>query len=139
MFRLTIESTDKIRKIARDFLEQYGEHRIFAFYGELGSGKTTFIKALCRELGVNDIVSSPSFSIINEYYSHKHGKVYHFDFFRMEKQEEVFDIGYEDYFFSGQYCFIEWADKIQTLLPGESVHIHIIVDEQSRRILQIME
>jgi len=139
MSRLIIESKDKIRKIARDFLEQYGRHRIFAFYGELGSGKTTFIKALCKELGVYDIVSSPSFSIINEYNSHRHGKVYHFDFFRMEKQEEVFDIGYEDYFFSGQYCFIEWADKIQFLLPDKSVHIHMIVDGRSRRILEIME
>jgi tRNA threonylcarbamoyladenosine biosynthesis protein TsaE len=139
MSRLIIESTGEIPESAKYFLRQYGEQRIFAFYGELGSGKTTFIKALCRELGVNDIVSSPSFSIINEYFSGKYGKIYHFDFFRMEKLEEAFDIGYEDYFYSGQYCFIEWADKVQGLLPSESVHVHIIVDQGSRRILEVIE
>jgi len=88
---------------------------------------------------VNDIVNSPSFSIINEYFSNINGKIYHFDFFRMEKLEEAFDIGYEDYFYSGQYCFIEWADKVQAILPSETVHIHITVDETSGRILEIIE
>jgi len=139
MPRLIIESTGTILKVAKDFLEQYGKHRIFAFYGRLGSGKTTFIQALCRILGVNDIVNSPSFSIINEYFSNINGKIYHFDFFRMEKLEEAFDIGYEDYFYSGQYCFIEWADKVQAILPSETVHVHITVNEASKRILEIIE
>jgi len=139
MPRFIIESTGTIRKVARDFLEQYSNQRIFAIYGKLGAGKTTFIKALCNELGVNEVVSSPSFSIINEYYSDRYGRVYHFDFFRMEHLEEAYDIGYEDYFFSGQYCFVEWPDKIQTILPSGTIHVYMMVDETSVRILEISE
>lgn len=137
MPRFIIESTGTIRKVAKDFLEQYSDQRIFAIYGKLGAGKTTFIKALCSELGVNEVVSSPSFSIINEYYSDRYGRVYHFDFFRMEHLEEAYDIGYEDYFFSGQYCFVEWPDKIQTILPSGTIHVYMMVDETSVRILEI--
>jgi len=139
MSRFIIKSTGTIRQVAKEFLEQYVDKRIFAIYGKLGAGKTTFIKALCSELGVNEIVSSPSFAIINEYFSDRYGRIYHFDFFRMEDLEEAYDIGYEDYFYSGQYCFIEWADKIQAILPSEAIHVHMMVNEKSVRILEIFE
>jgi tRNA threonylcarbamoyladenosine biosynthesis protein TsaE len=139
MPRFYIENADKVQPVAAEFIRSYPDCRIFAFTGELGSGKTTFIKALCRELGVTDLVSSPSFAIIHEYQSDHYGKLYHFDFYRMEKMEEAYDIGYEDYFYSGNYCFIEWADKAEPLLPCGAVHIHIAVDENSGRILETYE
>ncbi|KPK87270.1 MAG: tRNA threonylcarbamoyladenosine biosynthesis protein TsaE [Bacteroides sp. SM23_62_1] len=139
MTRFIIESTAAIRKVAKEFLKQYGQKRIFAIYGELGAGKTTFIKALCYELGVNEIVSSPSFAIINEYYSDCCGRIYHFDFFRLEELAEAFDIGYEDYFYSGQYCFIEWADRIEAILPSGTIHVHMAADDTSARILEVNE
>jgi tRNA threonylcarbamoyladenosine biosynthesis protein TsaE len=139
MPRFYIENADNVQPVAAEFIRSYPDCRIFAFTGELGSGKTTFIKALCRELGVTDLVSSPSFAIIHEYQSDHYGKLYHFDFYRMEKLEEAYDIGYEDYFYSGNYCFIEWADKAEPLLPCGAVHIHIAVDENSGRILETYE
>jgi tRNA threonylcarbamoyladenosine biosynthesis protein TsaE len=139
MARFYIDSIDNIQTVAVDFLHSYPNYRIFAFYGELGSGKTTFIKALCRELGVSGLVSSPSFALIHEYQSDRFGKLYHFDFYRMEKLEEAYDIGYEDYFYSGNYCFIEWADKAEPLLPSGTLRINIIPDEYSGRILEISE
>jgi tRNA threonylcarbamoyladenosine biosynthesis protein TsaE len=139
MARFYIDSVDNIQSVAADFLNSYPNYRIFAFYGELGSGKTTFIKALCRELGVAGLVSSPSFALIHEYQSGRFGKLYHFDFYRMEKLEEAYDIGYEDYFYSGSYCFIEWADKAEPLLPSGTLHITIIPDESSGRILEVSE
>ena len=139
MARFYIDSVDTIQSVAADFLNIYPDHRVFAFYGELGSGKTTFIKALCRELGVIDLVSSPSFALIHEYQSDRYGKLYHFDFYRMEKLEEAYDIGYEDYFYSGNFCFIEWADKAEPLLPSGTLHINIIPDESAGRILEVFE
>lgn len=106
-----------IQPAAKKLLETYRNNRIFAFYGEMGVGKTTFIKALCKELNVQDTVSSPSFGLINEYRVPDRESVFHFDFYRIEKPEEIFDIGYEDYFFSGSYCFIEWPEMAETLLP----------------------
>jgi tRNA threonylcarbamoyladenosine biosynthesis protein TsaE len=139
MERFYIESVDTIQSVAAEFLNRYPNHRLFAFYGELGSGKTTFIKALCRELGVTALVSSPSFALIHEYQSVRYGKLYHFDFYRMEKLEEAYDIGYEDYFYSGNFCFIEWADKAKPLLPSETLHINIVPDGSSGRILEVFE
>ncbi len=139
MPRFYIEDTDSVQAVAAEFIRTYPDCRIFAFTGELGSGKTTFIKALCRELGVTDLVSSPTFAIIHEYQSQKSGKLYHFDFYRIEKLEEAYDIGYEDYFYSGNHCFIEWADKAEPLLPSGTVRVHIVVDENSGRILEASE
>ena len=99
--------------------------RIFAFYGPMGAGKTTFIKAICRELGVADIVQSPSFSIINEYKTLTGESVFHFDFYRINKLDEAYDIGYEDYIFSGSYCFIEWPELIESLLPENTIRVRI--------------
>lgn len=139
MARFNIDSLDDVQSVAGEFLHKYPDYRIFAFYGELGSGKTTFIKALCRELGVTDLVSSPSFALIHEYQSGGSGKLYHFDFYRMEKLEEAYDIGYEDYFYSGNYCFIEWADKAEPLLPSGTLRVNIITDQYAGRILEVGE
>ena len=110
---------------AGEIIKTFADDRIFAFYGSMGAGKTTFIKAICHELGVNDIVQSPSFSIINEYKTTSGESIFHFDFYRIKKLEEVFDIGYEDYVYSGCYCFIEWPELIESLLPEETVRIRI--------------
>jgi tRNA threonylcarbamoyladenosine biosynthesis protein TsaE len=118
-------------RAAKDILVAYPASRIFAFYGKMGSGKTTFIKVLCRELGVPDLVQSPSFSIINEYKTHSGDAIFHFDFFRINKVEEVFDIGYEEYLYSGSWCFLEWPELIGDLLPEESVNIRITEDPQT--------
>jgi tRNA threonylcarbamoyladenosine biosynthesis protein TsaE len=139
MARFYIDSVENIQFVAADFLKNYPDYRLFAFYGELGSGKTTFIKALCRELGVENLVSSPSFALIHEYQSDRFGKLYHFDFYRMEKLEEAYDIGYEDYFYSGNFCFIEWADKAEPLLPSGTLRVSIVPDESSGRILEVSE
>jgi len=114
-----------IQPTAKQFLEKFKEDRIFALYGEMGVGKTTFIKALCRALNVIDTVSSPTFSLINEYRFSKDSSVFHFDFYRIEKPEEIFDIGYEDYFFSGSYCFIEWPEIAEALLPSQAMRFKL--------------
>jgi tRNA threonylcarbamoyladenosine biosynthesis protein TsaE len=127
--------------IARKILETYPEERVFAFYGDLGAGKTTLIKALCDVLGVNDEVTSPSFAIINEYEAGGIDLIYHFDFYRIKKLEEVLDIGYEEYLYSGYYCFLEWADKIEELLPETFVYIAITKndDDEGRKIIITVE
>lgn len=123
------KSVDNLDKVAIKLLNTYPDKRIFAFYGKMGSGKTTFIKSLCKISGVTDIVNSPTFSIINEYKTDGGDSIFHFDFYRIKKQEEVLDIGYEDYFFSGSYCFIEWPEKVENLLPENTVRV--IIEEGS--------
>jgi tRNA threonylcarbamoyladenosine biosynthesis protein TsaE len=110
---------------AEKLLSTFTSSRVFAFYGTMGVGKTTFIKVLCHYLGANDIVQSPSFAIINEYKTLFCESIFHFDFYRIKKIEEVFDIGYEDYFYSGHYCFIEWPGMIEPLLPENCIRIRI--------------
>ncbi len=114
---------------AERLIDLYPDARVFAFYGKMGSGKTTFIKAICRVLGVREVVQSPSFAIINEYRLDDNMGVYHFDFYRIKKQEEALDIGYEDYFYSGNYCFIEWPELIEPLLPEGTVCVTISGEE----------
>ena len=110
---------------ARALLESFPGSRVFAFYGGMGAGKTTFIKVICASLGVADIVQSPTFSIVNEYKTTAGDSIYHFDFYRIKKTEEVFDIGYEDYLYSGSYCFMEWPELIESLLPDDAVKVRI--------------
>ena len=129
----SVKSEIGLPEIARKLLASYPDKRIFALYGTMGAGKTTFIKAICRELGVEDEALSPTFSIINEYHTHKQIPVYHFDFYRINKLEEVYDIGYEEYLFSGNYCLIEWPELIEELLPAETVKVSI-TGEQERII-----
>ena len=121
---------DDLNIAAKEVLASYPSSRVFAFYGKMGAGKTTFIKALCQHLGAVDIVQSPSFAIINEYQTIKGGSLFHFDFYWIKKTEEVFDIGYEDYFFSGSYCFIEWPELIEELLPSDTVKVFISGDSE---------
>jgi len=124
-----IKSESELPEIAGKLLNVFPDKRIFAFYGAMGAGKTTFIKALCRELGVKDEALSPTFAIINEYKTGNDSLVYHFDFYRINKLEEVFDIGYEEYFFSGNYCFLEWPELVGELLPDETVKVTIEGDD----------
>ena len=116
---------ENIGEAARKFVEEMGERKVFAFYGKMGAGKTTFIKALCEELGVEDVITSPTFAIINEYGTPDGQSIYHFDFYRIKKIEEVYDMGYEDYFYSGALCLIEWPELIEDLLPEDAVRVTI--------------
>ena len=120
---------DDLGKIASHLINKYLDYRVFAFYGEMGAGKTTFVKTICKQLGVTDVVNSPTFSIVNVYESQNKGQLYHFDFYRMKTPEEIFDIGYEDYLFSGNYCFLEWPEKVENLLPRDAIKVIIEVDE----------
>lgn len=131
---IKIQSIDTIREAAREFIEKMGDHKVFAFYGKMGAGKTTFVKAICEELGVNDVITSPTFAIVNEYEAHD-ASIYHFDFYRIKKIEEVYDMGYEDYFYSGGLCFIEWPELIEDLLPEDAVKVTICVNDNDERIV----
>ena len=128
------ENLEQLSPIAKQIFDYTLPHKKFAFYGEMGVGKTTLIKALSLCLGVADIVSSPTFSIVNEYQSDKNGVVYHFDFYRIKDEKEAYDIGYEEYFFSDSYCFIEWPEKIPNLIEEYMVQIKISVLANKRRI-----
>ena len=124
---------------AHKFLQQAGNCKHFAFYGSMGAGKTTFIKALCKALGVTGTVTSPTFALVNEYNAGNNGMVYHFDFYRINKPEEVFDFGCEEYFASGGYCFVEWPEKAEIVLPSDICCVHIRELENTNREVMIME
>lgn len=121
--------------IAKEILEFIKEQNIVAIEGKMGAGKTTLIKSICKELGVHETVSSPTFSLVNEYTDAEGESVFHFDFYRIKKLEEVYDIGYEEYFYSGHFCFIEWPEMITELLPENHTRIKIEVSENEERIL----
>ena len=123
-----------LERIASDILDQYPDERIFIFRGELGAGKTSLIKEFCKLLGVNGDVSSPTFSLINEYNANNGTKIYHFDFYRLKNVEEAIDIGSEDYFFSGDYCLIEWPDLILSLLPETFIKLDFEFKEKKRSL-----
>ena len=133
-----ISNLQQIAQAARTFIRLMPGHTIFAFYGTMGAGKTTFIKAVCEQLGVTDAVASPSFAIVNEYALPQPGHtIYHFDFYRSNRLSEVYDIGYEDYFYSGNTCFVEWPELIEELLPLDTVRIRVTVNPDQSRTLQI--
>lgn len=137
MTTIEIKSLDNITDAAAEFIKQMGDNTVFAFHGEMGAGKTTFIKAICEKLGVDDVINSPTFAIVNEYRSNSGELIYHFDFYRINKEEEAFDFGYEDYFFSGSLCFIEWPERIESLLPHDTVHVTVKEIENGSRIAEI--
>ena len=136
---MKIQVTDtsaSLRQAAKTFVEHMGNSTIFAFYGSMGAGKTTFIKALCEQMGVEDVVASPTFAIVNEYTSGNGKPIYHFDFYRIEKLEEVYDMGYEDYFYSGNICLLEWPELIEDILPNESVRVTITEQADGSRTIE---
>ena len=132
--KIEIKSLEKMGEAAREIISKMGEAKVFAFYGKMGAGKTTFIKAVCEELGVSDVITSPTFAIINEYEATS-GTIYHFDFYRIKKLEEVYDMGYEDYFYSGALCFIEWPELIEEVLPEDAVKVEITEEEDGSRTI----
>ena len=133
---IKINSLDNIREAAKQFIAAMEDNTVFAFYGKMGAGKTTFIKSICEELGVTDVINSPTFAIVNEYRSDETGElIYHFDFYRIKKLDEVYDMGYEDYFYSGALCFIEWPELVEEVLPGDAVKV--IIEEMEDGIRSV--
>ena len=151
---IKIQDIEHIREAAQKFINQIGDRRVFAFYGKMGAGKTTFVKAICEELGVEDVITSPTFAIINEYQvlgdrclvmdngqtiNTQHPtpitQIFHFDFSRIKKLEEVYDMGYEDYFYSGALCFIEWPELIEDVLPEDAVRVNIEEQPDGSRLV----
>ena len=133
--KIEIHSIEQLPEVARKLLGEFPDDRFFAFFGKMGVGKTTLIKEICAELGVNDNVCSPTFAIVNEYTDGAGEPVYHFDFYRMKSVAEAYDIGYEEYFYSGCYCFTEWTEKVEELLPERYVRVDI-EEEDGNRILK---
>lgn len=134
--QIEINNLQEINEAARKFIQEMGDNKVFAFYGSMGAGKTTFIKAICEEMGVTETVSSPTFAIINEYRDKKSRPIFHFDFYRINKLEEAFDFGYEDYFYSGDLCFIEWPELVESILPDNTVKIAIRATDEGGRIVE---
>ena len=134
---LTIKSIETINKTAEQFTSKIGKNKVFAFTGKMGAGKTTFIKAMCEVLGVKEIINSPTFSIVNEYETEDGQIIYHFDCFRINKIQEALDLGAEEYLYSGNLCFIEWAENITPLLPDSIKTVEIIEVENGERTLTI--
>jgi tRNA threonylcarbamoyladenosine biosynthesis protein TsaE len=129
-------SISELNSVAKEILSSV-KNKALLFYGEMGAGKTTLIKELCKELGIEDVASSPTFSLVNEYHTANSEIVYHFDFYRIEDENEAYDIGIEDYFYSDAWCLIEWPQNIENLLPLESTEIHISVLENGQRNIQL--
>lgn len=134
---IKIDNISDIRAAAKQFINNMGSGKVFAFYGKMGAGKTTFIKAVCEELGVEDVITSPTFAIVNEYTSSTTGdSIYHFDFYRIKKLDEVFDMGYEDYFYGGGLCFLEWPELIEELLPEDVTKVYISEASDGSRVVK---
>jgi len=139
MTELKINSLEEINEIARTFLQVVKEKRVFALYGAMGVGKTTFVKAICEEFGVKDPINSPTFAIVNEYHTKQDDIIYHFDFYRIDDVEEAYDFGYEDYFYSNNFCFIEWPEKIESILPPGTVNVLFTENTDGTRSISIEE
>ncbi len=138
MKTIEIKSLETIHEAAREFIKAMGDNTVFAFNGNMGAGKTTFIKAICEELGVSDVINSPTFAIVNEYRSDTTAElIYHFDFYRIKNVHEANDLGAEDYFYSGALCFIEWPEKIEEILPADTVVVDIEEQADGSRVVTI--
>lgn len=134
---IVIKNIDEIGCAARQFVDAMGDQTLFAFYGEMGAGKTTFIKAICDALGVQDVVNSPTFSIVNDYETDNGRHVYHFDFYRLKTPQEALDFGIEEYFASGEICLMEWPEEIGSLLPDDAAKVHVSVQPDGSRVVSL--
>lgn len=137
MLEIKIKSLDGIADAARQFVDAMGENKVFAMFGPMGVGKTTFVKAVCEILGVEDTITSPTFAIVNEYRTNAGDQIFHFDFYRIRKVEEVYDMGYEDYVYSGAVCFLEWPELIEELLPEDAVRVTLSEEEDGTRTITL--
>lgn len=137
MIQITINSVEELTTAARQFVQAMNDRSVFAFYGKMGAGKTTFIKTICEVMGVEDVVTSPTFAIVNEYATTGGKPVYHFDFYRIKSLREAYDIGCEEYFYSGSPCFIEWPEMIEELLPEDTVSVRIEINEDGTRAVSL--
>jgi tRNA threonylcarbamoyladenosine biosynthesis protein TsaE len=139
MFSEKAKHIKDLNSIAKRLIDEFSGERIFAFYGKMGAGKTTFIQSVCKALGSGDSVTSPTFALINEYKTGDRQSVFHFDFYRIKNLEEVFDLGYEDYLYSGSYCLIEWPELIEPLLPENIIKVKIEVAEDGSRNISALK
>lgn len=130
------KNIDDLNQISEKLIEQFN-HKVVLFYGEMGNGKTTLIKQLCKKLGVSESTSSPTFSIVNEYKTNDNKTIYHFDFYRIKDESEVLDFGYEEYLYSNNFCFIEWPEKIPNMLPNNVEKVYINLDEEENRVISL--
>ena len=137
MKEIKLNSLDEIKEVARTFLAEIDGNKLIAFYGHMGAGKTTFVKALCEELGVEDVVNSPTFAIVNEYTDRKGESVFHFDFYRIKSLDEAFGIGFDNYMDSGCFCLMEWPEKVEEILPEETLRVEISEVEDGTRLIKI--
>ena len=137
-YTIKIKGLEDYSQAAREFIGQMQGARIFAFYGKMGSGKTTLIKSICEELGVEDSINSPTFAIVNEYEDREHRTIFHFDFYRIKSLEEVYNMGYEEYVYSDAICFMEWPELIEELLPEETTKVYIEENGQGEREVRIL-
>ncbi|MFV0553854.1 MAG: tRNA (adenosine(37)-N6)-threonylcarbamoyltransferase complex ATPase subunit type 1 TsaE [Mangrovibacterium sp.] len=141
MFEITIHTIEELPKAAAQFLDTFKDERHFAFFGSMGAGKTTFIKALCQHMGTLDNITSPTFALVNEYSTKDYGNLLHFDFYRLKDISEALDIGFEDYIDSGNYCFMEWSERVEEILPPHLVKVNIDALNENTRLVsaRIME
>lgn len=133
---INIPNLEALQQATDEFVAAMGDYTVFAFYGKMGAGKTTFVKAICEELGVEDVITSPTFALVNEYTAGNGDPIYHFDFYRIKKIDEVYDMGYEDYFYGGNLCFLEWPELIEDLLPEDCTKVTITVEEDGSRSVE---
>ncbi|MDR1405815.1 MAG: tRNA (adenosine(37)-N6)-threonylcarbamoyltransferase complex ATPase subunit type 1 TsaE [Prevotellaceae bacterium] len=133
---ITISGPDDLPLVAKALLPALQHAKVAAFHGDMGIGKTTLIKALCRALGTTDTVNSPSFALVNEYRDGGGNPVYHFDFYRIQNIEEVYDLGYEEYFYGGHVCLIEWPEKVHSILPPDALHVYLQLSKKGNRIIR---